>query len=188
MQACLIFQSAKIRGNKNFFYRLINMNCLDLFVMLNCLDLLVDVLSWFLVEFCLEPPQRTTPLVVKPATHQIKHMCGLGRIVFLFYYIKPLSWWQHGCAILIFLFVVQDSSIILNSQLGDLNAWISSVHLPLQFPHPACLILPLHHIYSTWSYTLSNDSTLDHFLHFYLLFLFKFNLHKTKSGNDGYIL
>jgi hypothetical protein len=112
----------------------------------------------------------------------------LRKSCFPFYCIKPLSWWKHGCAILIFLFVVQDSSIILNSQLGDLNAWISSVHLPLQFPHPACLILPLHHIYSTWSYTLSNDSTLDHFLHFYLLFLFKFNLHKTKSGNDGYIL
>jgi hypothetical protein len=36
-----------------------------------------------LVEFCLELPQRTTPLVVKQATHQIKHMCGLGRIIFL---------------------------------------------------------------------------------------------------------
>ena len=42
---------------------------------MNCLDLLV--------EFCLELPHRTTPLVVKQATHQIKHMCGLGRIVFL---------------------------------------------------------------------------------------------------------
>jgi hypothetical protein len=43
---------------------------------MNCLDLLV--------EFCLELPHRTTPLVVKQATHQIKHMCGLGKIVFLF--------------------------------------------------------------------------------------------------------
>jgi hypothetical protein len=36
-----------------------------------------------LLNFCLELPHRTTPLVVKQATHQIKHMCGLGRIVFL---------------------------------------------------------------------------------------------------------
>jgi hypothetical protein len=36
-----------------------------------------------LVKFCLELPWRTTPLVVKPATHPIKHMCGLGGIVFL---------------------------------------------------------------------------------------------------------
>jgi hypothetical protein len=47
LQTCLIIQSAKIRGNKNFFYKLIKMNCLDLFVMMNCLDLLVDELSCF---------------------------------------------------------------------------------------------------------------------------------------------
>jgi hypothetical protein len=35
-------------------------------------------------EFCLELPQRTTPLDARQATHQIKHMCDLGKVVFLF--------------------------------------------------------------------------------------------------------
>jgi hypothetical protein len=38
---------------------------------MNCLDLLV--------EFCLELPQSTTPLVVRQSTHLIKHMCVLGK-------------------------------------------------------------------------------------------------------------
>jgi hypothetical protein len=164
------------------------MNYLDLFVEMNCFDLLVDVLSCFSCWVLSWATSKNSTSSGQTNNSPIKTHVWPRKNCFPSYYIKPLSWWQHGCAILIFLFVVQDSSIILNSQLGDLNAWISSVHLPLQFPHPACLILPLHHIYSTWSYTLSNDSTLDHFLHFYLLFLFKFNLHKTKSGNDGYIL
>jgi hypothetical protein len=45
LQPCLFVLNAKIRGNKNFFSRLIKMNCLDLFVMMNFLDLLVDGLS-----------------------------------------------------------------------------------------------------------------------------------------------
>lgn len=71
------------------------------------------------------------------------------------------------------------------SVIGDLSAWIPSMQHPLQPPHLACLSQSLQLIYSTWSCTIFNDLTLDHFLQFYLLCLFKFNHHKTKSGMMG---